>query len=421
MIGGGIAGLTAAKMLHPRHDVTLFEASDRVGGNAYFVTTADGVGVDIAVAVFGRAGYRNFYRLLEELGVETAMCPASYMSFHDLDTRRGLYLTSTIARLLALGIRGLNPGMLGSVARLLWGLRRAQKLRVAGELEGKTLRQLLEVVPEFTGDTRTMFLSAVALLSSMGLDDLFEAPAVFFLEKFALHSDVLSPKVLYSVRAVKNGTQAYVQALAQRLEGRIRYNAGVHTVDRNATGVVVTLASGERLAFDRVVFACPADTAYRMLAAPTDDEHRLLGAWRYKDGRVVLHRDHSAFPPRRLMQAYNFLYRRDSDGEINSLSVNGALWHEPQAPKGCDYISSQHPNFDIDPALIEIDTVLRTPIFDFDSVATTKLLPTLNGVLNSYYCGSYFGFGLHEDAVTSAMAAAKAIDEAADISFGQAA
>ena len=68
VVGGGIAGLTAAYRLHPRHDVTLFEKSGRLGGNAYSVRTRDGVNVDIAVAAFGRAGYPNFYRLLEELG-----------------------------------------------------------------------------------------------------------------------------------------------------------------------------------------------------------------------------------------------------------------------------------------------------------------------------------------------------------------
>lgn len=421
VIGGGIAGLTAAWMLHPRHQVTLFEASDRVGGNAYFVRTSSGAGVDIAVAVFGRAGYPNFYRLLESLGVETAMCPTSYMSFHDLDTRTGIYLTSTFRRVLAQGIKGLDPSFLWSLVRLLVGLNRAQKLRAEGALEGRTLRQLLDTIPEFTGDTRTMLLCTVALLSSMGLSDLLDAPAGFFLDKLSHHHDVLSPKVIYSVRAVKKGTQAYVQALADRLEGCIRLNAGIHTVTRRGGGVTVTLASGEQADFDRVIFACPADTAYRMLAEPTEDEHRLLGAWRYKDGRVVLHRDHSALPPRLLIQAYNFLYRRGDDGELESLSVNGALWHEPQAPKDSDYISSQHPNFDIDPALIELDTVLRTPVFDFQSVETTKLLPRLNGVLNSYYCGSYFGFGLHEDAVASAMAAAKAIDEEASVALKEAA
>jgi predicted NAD/FAD-binding protein len=58
---------------------------------------------------------------------------------------------------------------------------------------------------------------------------------------------------------------------------------------------------------------------------------------------------------------------------------------------------------------IELDTVLRTPIFDFQSCATTARLPALNGVQNTYYCGSYFGYGLHEDAIRFAVEVARGL------------
>ncbi len=412
VIGGGIAGLTAATRLNPRHDVTLFERSARLGGNAYSMRTRDGVEVDIAVAAFGRAGYPNFYRLLDELGVETAMCPNSYMSFHDLDTNTGTYLTGTLAGFLAQGLQAMRPSKVWKLARLFVGLNRAQRLREAGRLDGKTLRELLFSIPELQGDTRTIFLCALALLSSMTIEELLDAPARFFLEKLAHHHDVISPRALYSVRAIKNGTKAYVQALARRLEGHVRLNAGIRSVGRSAQGVTLAMESGETHHFDRVVFACPADTALALLDAPTPDEKRLLGAWRYKNGRVVLHRDSAPFPPRALVQAYTFLYRKGPDGEIASTSVNGALWYEPQAPNTCDYFSSQHPNFDINPALVEFETVLRTPVFDFQSVETIRQLPRLNGVQRTWFCGSYFGYGLHEDAVTSALAVAQSFDAA---------
>lgn len=410
VVGGGIAGLTAAYKLHPRNEVTLFEQSGRVGGNAYSYRTRDGIDVDIAVAAFGRAGYPNFYRLLRELGVETAMCANSYMSFHDLDTNTGVYLTASLAAFLEQGLSVLKTSRAWKLARLMVGLTRAQKLREAGKLEGKTLREALAMVPEFKGDTRTILLCAFCLLSSMSVAELLDAPAAFFFAKVAHHHDVISPKALYSVRAIKHGTKAYVQALAGKLEGRLRLRAGIRAVRRTPKGVTLVLESGATEHFDRVVFACPADTALSLLEAPTEDERRLLGAWRYKAGRVVLHRDPAPFPPRALVQAYTFLYRKGPDGEIAETSVNGALWYEPQAPSTCDYFSSQNPNFDINPALIEFETVLRTPVFDFHSVATTKELPRLNGVLGSSFCGSYFGFGLHEDAVASALAVVKALD-----------
>ena len=70
------------------------------------------------------------------------------------------------------------------------------------------------------------------------------------------------------------------------------------------------------------------------------------------------------------------------------------MWFEPGSPRTCDLIACQHPNFPIREDLIEFDTGLRTPIFDFRSCATTARLPALNGVQNTYYyCGSYFGYG----------------------------
>lgn len=66
-------------------------------------------------------------------------------------------------------------------------------------------------------------------------------------------------------------------------------------------------------------------------------------------------------------------------------------------------IGCQHPNISIDPAKIEFQKVFRTPIYDSVSSATLKELPSLNGKRNTYYCGSHFGYGLHEEAVTSAV------------------
>ncbi|MDX2478786.1 MAG: amine oxidase, partial [Desulfuromusa sp.] len=49
------------------------------------------------------------------------------------------------------------------------------------------------------------------------------------------------------------------------------------------------------------------------------------------------------------------------------------------------------------------------PLYDFDSLATQAELPNLNGQRNSWFCGSYFGYGFHEDAVRSAVAVAEGL------------
>lgn len=406
IIGGGAAGLAAGHFLRRDFELTLFEKEPRLGGNAYTFTARDGQEVDIAVAAFGRAGYKHFFRLLDELGIATRPSAGAFMSLHDLDRQEGIYMTPSLRGLRAQRFRLLRPSGL----RPFWALSRelaaARKIQQAGGFGDLTVREGLRLLPRIAGDAETIFICGLCLLSSMSAEEVLEAPARFFFEKIAVHNDVMSPRAIYSVRTLPGGTRSYVSALARAFGDRIVLDARVRAVLRDDDGVRVVSDRGAE-AFDRVIFACNADQALDLLEAPTPLERELLSAWRYKDGRLVVHRDHSAFPRRELMQAYTFLYRRR--GGALSTSVNGSLWFEPGVPRSCDLISSQHPNFPIREDRIELDTVLRTPIFDFRSCATTARLPALNGVRNTYHCGSHFGHGLHEDAIRSAADVARGL------------
>lgn len=408
IIGGGIGGLTAAWLLHGRHEITLFEKSDRLGGNAFTFTTHDGDVVDIAVAAFGRAGYPKFYQMLSRLGVRTRPSAGSFVSLHNLDTKRGLYITPGPLGLAAQNFALLKPSNLRSFVRLRSGLERAQIMLRQGTLEGLTFGEAMDRIPELSpGPVRRLLMCSLCLLSSMEGDEVLAAPASFFMDKLRVHHDVLSPKSAWSVGCVRGGTRKYVEALSAGFRDRVELGARLLTVLRREGGVTVVMGDGRKRPFDEVVFACNADQALALLEEPTERERSLLGAWRYKDGRVVVHCDASSFPRRELMQAYTFLYT-ERDGQFRT-SVNGSLWYEPGVRKDCPWISSQHPNFPIRPDRLEFETVLRTPIFDFASCRTIPQLPSLNGVRHTWYCGSHFGHGLHEDAVVSAAAIARGL------------
>ena len=109
VIGGGAAGLSAGYLLRREFELTLFEKEPRLGGNAYTYTARDGEEVDIAVAAFGRAGYKHFFRLLDDLGIATRPSAGSFMSIHDLDRGEGIYMTSNLRGLRAQRFRMLRP------------------------------------------------------------------------------------------------------------------------------------------------------------------------------------------------------------------------------------------------------------------------------------------------------------------------
>jgi predicted NAD/FAD-binding protein len=416
IIGGGVAGLTAAYLLHEKYNITLFEKSDTVGGNAYTVTTPNGEEVDIAAAVFAKASYHNVFRLFRKLNIDTVgsfrMNPfavsAPGVSFYNLDNKKGLFLTPGIKGLIAQHFEILKPDHVMSILRLKRGIKKAQTALVRGDLEGLTIEEALKRIPQLRGDAKLMFIGFLCLLSSMHCNDVLDAPAGFFIEKLKTYNDVIPPKALFSVCFVKNGTKKFVRALSAPYRDGIQLNAKIKTIKRRDADVLALMEDGRELFFDKVVFACNADQALELLQEPTYEEQRLLGAWKYTEGKIVVHRDHSSFPERALMEGFTFLYQEK--GRYLETSVSGSLWSLSGVSKKSDLISTQHPNFPIRKDRIVFEKVFRTPKFDFKSCSTIRELPSLNGVKNTYYCGSHFGFGLQEDAVSSAIEVARTLN-----------
>src|SRR3954447_4770147 len=87
IIGGGVSGLVTAHLLHPHHEITVFEAGNYAGGhtNTLEVKASDGdIAVDTGFIVFNDRNYPNFERLLGKLGVHSR---DSEMSFGVSDGR----------------------------------------------------------------------------------------------------------------------------------------------------------------------------------------------------------------------------------------------------------------------------------------------------------------------------------------------
>ncbi len=395
IIGGGIGGLMAAYLLGKKHEITLYEKESRLGGNAYTLNTEDGNTFDVSVFAFAKSSYPLFFKLLSELSIEYDAIGIRNLgvTYYNLDNRR-----LSIFAPFNLNLRWSVPSFFAGI-KTGRALQTGIKLLDKGKLDGLTTREALDLIPGLKKDlVYFRIVGIICLAASMFFEEVLDSPATFFFGKLKHHFTSADFCVL------KEKTQSYVGALTESIKGEIIRNSTIESVGRSEKEASIQLTDGTTRKFNKVVFACNADQVLNLLETPTAEEIKLLGAWPYKDGLVVVHQDYSSFPKRSRLRMYDDLYTRR--GGIYETSINAVYGCQRGVPKDCRHLGTQHPNFPIDEELVEFKKVFRTPIYDPASFATTKLLPSLNGKMNSYYCGSHFGYGLHEDAVRSAVAVA---------------
>ncbi|MCP4602225.1 MAG: NAD(P)-binding protein [Proteobacteria bacterium] len=408
IIGGGIAGLTASYLLNQKHDITLFEKSERVGGNAYTFQTGNGESIDIAVAAYSKLVSKNFLKLLKKLKVKTTIQPASaLLSIHDLEANDGIYLTPlNLKGLIAQKFAIFRPALFYELSMAIMGMRKANRFLDEGKFAGLSVEQAFEMIPELKGKRLPVVMAPLCLLSSMYYQEVMEGPAEFFLNKQKAFKCFTAFNQMFGLKFPKNLTRSYVQALASNFKDKIILNSKIKSIARQNNAVTLKMEDGRESVFDKVVFACNADQALSLLEKPNEKEKRLLGAWKYKEGLMVVHKDNTHFPKRELCQSWTCL-QNTRNGKPH-FSITCCTWRIcPAVSKKSEYLSTQHPNFPIRENSIELEKYFRTPIFDFNSYPTIEELPSLNGIDNSFYCGSHFGYGLHNDAVTSAIEVAK--------------
>ncbi|EDP65652.1 Amine oxidase [alpha proteobacterium BAL199] len=407
VIGSGIAGLSAAWLMRTSHDVTVYEQDARLGGHANTVTVDyDGVpvSVDTGFIVYNERNYPNLVRLFEHLGVATE---TSQMTFSVSVDEGRLEYEGSPRGMLAQPANLMSRRywrMMADILRFFSGA--ARLLKQPGT--GPTLGEWLALERYGDGFIHDHLLPMGAAIWSCPVETMLAFPAKSFIRFFENHQ-LLNLVDRPQWRTVSGGSQCYVERLASALPGRIRAAAPVRRVTPNVSGVTVETADGDAQTYDHVVFGTHGDQALRLIADPTDAESRVLGAFRYQSNTAILHRDRSLMPRRRAAwAAWNYQADRSerSDRRVALTYWMNRLQNlDPARP----LFVSMNPLHEPDPKMEFARFSYEHPVFDTAAVSAQDSLPSIQGARGLWFCGSYCGWGFHEDGLKAAIAVGRSL------------
>jgi hypothetical protein len=406
VVGGGIAGLGAAWLLSRRYHVTLFERNDYVGGHTNTVECdlPDGrTPVDTGFIVYNELNYPNLTGLFRRLDVPTR---ASDMSFAFSSTAPDVeYAGDSLRNLFAQRRNLVRPAMWRMIGDILRFNRDAVRRAHSGVPATASLGDHLDELGLGEAFRRYYLLPMGAAIWSCPQEQMLDFPAEHFLRFFRNHGLVqLSGRPQW--RTVCGGGREYVRRMLPAIP-RVWTQTPVTRIRRQDGRVRIHDARGELGVFDGVVLACHADEALAMLEGPDGPERQVLGAFRYQANEAILHTDAGLMPRRRgVWSAWNHLSNGADDAE-GPVSVTYWMNRLQALETETDVFVSLNPLSMPEDGHILSRAQYHHPVFDREAMAAQQHLGDLQGRRSTWFCGSYFGYGFHEDALRSAVQVAE--------------
>jgi predicted NAD/FAD-binding protein len=411
IVGTGVSGLVAAHLLHPEHELTVYEAGSRIGGhtNTVRVDFEDEThSVDTGFIVFNDRNYPNFEALLAELGVATQ---PSHMSFSVSDGKGRFEYAGTPRGVFARPAHLLSPSFLGMLRDWRRFNREARAL-IGMNGTASSLGAWLEQKGFSEHFVERLIVPQASAVWSSDPEQMWDFPASFMAEFFDNHG-MFSLRDRPRWRTVEGGSRSYVEAITEPWRDRIRLRAPVRGIERLDDRVRIAAEGCESEDFDQVVIATHSDQALALLADPSEAEREILGAIPYQRNEAVLHTDASLLPRRRAAwSSWNFhLTPEPARGTTVTYWMNNLqrLRSEHQL------LVTLNRGDEIDPEKVLRRFSYEHPVYTAEGVAAQARHGEISGIRNTYFCGAYWGWGFHEDGVLSAIRACERIAPAAEL------
>jgi uncharacterized protein len=409
IVGTGIAGMGAAHFLQNKFDITLFEKNDYIGGHTNTVTVDEEgtpIPIDTGFMVFNHITYPNLLRLFNELQVPTKK---TRMSFSVQHIPTGLeYSGTSLNHLFAQRRNLLRPRFIRLLKQIDRFNRESIEVLENPRYESYTLEQYIEEKGFGKEMLEKYLVPMSSAVWSTPPDLMVRFPAKALVRFFHNHG-FLGLNSQHQWYTVDGGSQVYREKLIAPFRDKIKVKTPVMSVRRNEGKAEIVTADGSRILFDKVILASHADESLAMLDQPTGLERTLLSRFQYQVNTATLHTDTSLMPGTKLAwSSWNYRIR---PGESVQPVTSTVYWMNSlqQVSKRQNYFLHINDREAVQREKILWETNYTHPVFSLEAMNAQKDLAKLNEHGPIYFCGSFFRYGFHEDAFTSALELSRTI------------
>lgn len=405
IVGTGISGLTSAYLLNRKHNITVYEANDYIGGHTATKQIEDNGqthNIDTGFIVFNDWTYPNFIKLMTTLGVDYQ---PTEMSFSVTSEKANLEYNGNNLNSLFAQRRNIFRPRFWRIVRDILKFNKACKKMVADKRDTSslTLEDIIAELKLSDDFARYYILPMCAAIWSSSLEQTRRFPLTFFLQFFNNHGllNITDRPQWYTI---KGGSSQYIGPLVSEFESKIKLSTGVESVCRQGDKWKVIDSQNNSALYDDVVFACHSDQALKMIDAPSEAHTAVLGNIPYASNDVVMHKDIGQLPKRTLAWAsWNYRLKEDESEEMRPASVTYNMNILQRFDVQNTYCVTLNNTSAILPSSILGKYHYAHPQYSADMVKAQQQRSTICGVDNLHFCGAYWYNGFHEDGVRSAL------------------
>ena len=401
VIGSGISGLSAAHFLSKKHKVDLFEKNDYFGGHSYTVDVSpknsnEKISIDLGFIVFIKINYPNLVNLFNKLKINYEK---SNMSFSVSVKNSNIeYSGSGLKGLFANKYNIFNLSFITMIKDIFFFYKMAENLNKESFVN-QTLGEFLKFKKMSDYFIKFHIIPMVSAIWSVPTDLAYKMPMSLFINFFQNHG-LFKIKNRPQWYTVTGRSKVYVKKILNTINGEYFKNYKIKNVLRNQNGIKLYYgSSNEYFEYDKVIFAVPADEILKLINDPSENEKKILKNFQYKKNIAYLHNDERLMPNRKnVWSSWNSILDKN---DIKKNCITYWLNKLQNLKTKKNYFLTLNPFISIEDNKIIKKVEFTHPFYDLKMINAQKYLSELQGVNNTYFCGSYFGYGFHEDGLNS--------------------